>query len=255
MIPVYPRKNRRILCRLAVLLVAAALSSWVPLAASGQAPAAPAQTPPAPPAHYTLEEYRLAPGDELSINFPNNAELNHSGPIGPDGRVSIPLLGNVMLAGDTSTQAASIITNVLRDRGIAANAVPDITIMRYGTTVYVGGQVKLPGAIQLASGMDVLQAIIAAGGMTDMARTGQVAIIRRTSDNHANVFYVSVKDYIKGSPNGAIATLEPRDVVFVPRSKITEVDMWIDEYINKTIPFSRNFSYSYGNYPVTTVTK
>ncbi|WP_198137668.1 polysaccharide biosynthesis/export family protein [Terriglobus sp. TAA 43] len=224
----------------------------MPFTAFGQTPAQPAAVP---PAHYTLEEYRLAPGDELSINFPNNAELNHVGPIGPDGRVSIPLMGNVLLAGDTSTQAASVITNALRDAGIAANAVPDITIMRYGTTVYVGGQVKSPGAIQLVSGMDVLQAIIAAGGMTDMARTAQVAIIRRTSDNHANVFYVSVRNYTKGHPNGVIATLEPRDVVFVPRSKITEVDMWIDQYINKTIPFSRNFSYSYGNYPVTTVTK
>lgn len=252
MVPVYPRKNTRILFRLAILLVAATLSSWAPPTASSQTPAQPA---PAPPAHYTLEEYRLAPGDELSINFPNNAELNHVGPIGPDGRVPIPLLGNVLLAGDTSTQAAAIITNALRDAGIAAKAVPDITIMRYGTTVYVGGQVKSPGAIQLASGMDVLQAIIAAGGMTDMARTAQVAIIRRTSDNHANVFYVSIRDYTKGRPNGVIATLEPRDVVFVPRSKITEVDMWIDEYINKTIPFSRNFSYSYGNYPVTTVAK
>ncbi|MEZ2345493.1 polysaccharide biosynthesis/export family protein [Terriglobus sp. RCC_193] len=225
------------------------------LAASGQTPAASPQAASAPPAHYILEEYRLAPGDELSINFPNNAELNHVGPVGPDGRVPIPLLGNVLLAGDTSTQAASVIANALRDAGIAANAVPDITIVRYGTTVYVGGQVKSPGAIQLASGMDVLQAIIAAGGMMDTARTGQVAIIRRTSDNHANVFYVSVKDYTKGRPNAAIATLEPRDVVFVPRSKITEVDMWVDEYINKTIPFSRSLGYSFGNYPVTTVAK
>ncbi|MEK6398617.1 MAG: SLBB domain-containing protein, partial [Terriglobus sp.] len=122
-------------------------------------------------------------------------------------------------------------------------------------TVYVGGQVKSPGAIPLASGMDVLQAIIAAGGMTDTARTGQVAVIRRTADNRANVTYFSMKDYRKGKTDGVVATLQPRDVIFVPRSRIAEVDLWVDNYINKTVPFSRGFSYSYGNYPVTTVTK
>ncbi len=148
-----------------------------------------------------------------------------------------------------------MITNALRDGGIVANAIPSITIRRYGTNVYVGGQVKVPGVIQLAAGMDALQAIIAAGGLTDAARTGQVAIIRRTADNHSRVLYINVKGYTHGRQDANIAMLEPRDVVFVPRKKIAEVDMWIDDYINKTIPFSRGINYSYGNYPVNTVAK
>lgn len=231
-----------------MLCAAAGLLFALPSTVVAQQAAAPAQATPAP---YVQGEYRIGPGDDLTITFPNNYELNHTGPVGPDGRVPLPLLGNVLLAGNTQTQAAAMIRNILRDKGIAADAVPDITIAHYGTTVYVGGQVKSPGAIQLVSGMDLLQAIIAAGGMTDTARTGQVAVIRRTADNHANVMYFSVKDYQKGKPQGLIATLEPRDVIFVPRSKIAEVDMWVDNYINKTLPFSRGLSYSYGNYPVT----
>lgn len=244
--------NKHLIARAGLFLAAAVLCVALPLTAVGQNAATPASSASAP---YVQDEYRIGPGDELNISFPNNAELNHIGPVGPDGRVPLPLLGNLLIAGDTPTQAASMITNALRDAGIAANAVPDITIVRYGTTVYVGGQVKSPGAIPLASGMDVLQAIIAAGGMTDTARTGQVAVIRRTPDNHANVMYFSMKGYRKGKTDGVVATLQPRDVIFVPRSRIAEVDLWVDNYINKTVPFSRGFSYSYGNYPVTTVTK
>ena len=209
------------------------------------------QAAPAPP----LTEYVIGPGDELSVTFPNNAELNHDGPVGPDGRFPIPLLGNLLVAGDTLNQAASMINNALRDGGIVANALPSITIRRYGTSVYVGGQVRTPGVIQLAAGMDVFQAIIAAGGFTDSARSGQIAIIRRTPDNRSKVVLYNAKPLEKGHANASIAMLEPRDVIFVPRSKIAEVDMWVDNYINKTLPFSRGFNYSYGNYPVTTVAK
>lgn len=246
-----PRVSRHWIHRAGTLFAAAGMCFALVPAASAQNSAAPSKAPSAP---YVQDEYRIGPGDELTITFPNNYELNHTGPVGPDGRVPLPLLGNVLIAGDTQTQAASMIANTLRDKGIAENAVPDITIAHYGTTVYVGGQVKSPGAIQLASGMDILQAIIAAGGMTDSARTGQVAVIRRTADNHANVMYFSMKDYRKGKSDGVVATLEPRDVIFVPRSKIAEVDMWVDNYINKTLPFSRGLSYTYGNYPVTSPT-
>lgn len=245
------RNDNQMNVRTAMSLGTAVLCVALPLMAAAQSAATPAKPAAAP---YVQDEYRIGPGDELNISFPNNAELNHIGPVGPDGRVPLPLLGNLLIAGDTPTQAAAMISHALLDGGIAANAVPDITVVRYGTTIYVGGQVKSPGAIQLASGMDVLQAIIAAGGMTDTARTGQVAVIRRTADNHANVMYFSMKDYRKGKSDAVVATLQPRDVIFVPRSRIAEVDMWVDNYLNKPVPFSKGFSYSYGNYLSTTNT-
>lgn len=248
----YPHTGRpfpQVARHVAALLCLAAAAASV----AAQAFTAAAADKPAPPA--ALSEYVIGPGDELSVTFPNNAELNRDGPVGPDGRFPVPFLGNVPLAGDTITQAASLLSNALRDGGIVANAIPNITIRRYGTNVFVGGQVRTPGVIPLAAGMDVFQAIIAAGGLTDSARTGRVAIIRRTADNHSRVLYYSVKTFTKGISNESIAMLEPRDVIFVPRSKIAEVDMWVDNYINKTLPFSRGFNYSYGNYPVTTVAK
>ena len=217
-----------------------------------------AQTPgqaSAPPAAPALEEYRLGPGDELSLSFPYNAELNHDGPIGPDGRFTVPVLGSLLLSGDTTTQASARISAALREAGIVADAYPSLTVRRYGSNVYVGGQVKSPGVVLLAGGMDALQAIIAAGGLTDSAKTGQVAIIRRTDNSHSRLIYIDIKGYVNGKPGVDTAMLQPRDIVFVPRSRIAEIDLWIDNYINKTLPFSRGLNYSYGNYPVTTVAR
>ena len=215
-----------------------------------------AQATPAPvPAQAPTPEYRIGPGDELSVTFPYNAELNQQGPVAPDGRFTLPLLGNVMLAGNTLNQASALLSDALRSAGVVEKAYPNVTIRRYGTNVYVGGQVKLPGVVQLVSGMDALQAIIAAGGLTDSARTGKIALIRRGADNHPHVVYLDVKAYTQGKADATIAVLEPRDIIFIPRSKIAEVDLWVDNYINKALPFSRGVNYSYGNYPVTTVTR
>ena len=238
-------------CLTLLLLFAAALPGGAQVIASSPrtalAPRTAASTP--------TQEYRIGPGDELSVTFPNNGELNHDGPVGPDGRFALPLLGNIELAGNSLNQASAIISEALRGAGIVENANTSVTVRRYGTNVYVGGQVKLPGVIQLASGMDALQAIIAAGGLTDSAKTGQIAIIRRDAEGHPHIKYVDIKAYSHGKAGSTIAVLEPRDIIFVPRSKIAEVDLWVDNYINKTIPFSRGINYSYGNYPVTTVTR
>jgi protein involved in polysaccharide export with SLBB domain len=198
-----------------------------------------------------VADYRIGAGDELSVTFPYNAELNHDGPVGPDGRFSLPLIGSIALAGDTVTQATDIIRNALRDAGIVENAYPSVTVRRYGTNVYVGGEVHTPGVVQLAAGMDALQAVIVAGGLLESAKTGQIAIIRHDAENRPHITYVDLHGYTRGKANAKVATLEPRDVVFVPKSKIAEVDTWIDDYINKTLPFSRGLNYTYANYPAT----
>jgi protein involved in polysaccharide export with SLBB domain len=192
-------------------------------------------------------EYTLGPGDEIAVSFPYNAELNHDGPIGPDGRFTLPLVGNLELGGKTISQATQIITNTLRDQGIVANAYTSLTIRKYGVAVYVGGEVRQPGVIQLVSGMDALQAVIVAGGMLESAKSGHVAVIRRGPDNAAKVVYLDLHGYTKGKPNATTALLEPRDVIFVPRSSIAEVDRFVDDYLNRAVPFSKGLNYQFGS--------
>ncbi len=200
-----------------------------------------------------MPEYRIGPGDELAVTFPFNAELNHDGPVGPDGRFSLPLAGSLDLAGKTVPEASALISKVLRESGVVEDARASITIRRYGANVYIGGEVRLPGLVSLSPGMDAMQAVIAAGGLLDTAKTRKVAIIRRATDGHALVSYVNLRDYMHGAASAKIPPLQPRDVVFVPKSSIAEVDLWVDQYLNKSLPFGKNLNYSFGTQTTTTV--
>ncbi len=197
-------------------------------------------------------EYRLGPGDEISITFPLNAELNHDGPIGPDGRFTMPLVGSLLLAGDTINEATLKIAIALRENRIVADARPSLTIRHYNASIYVGGEIRTPGVQTLSAGMDALQAVIAAGGMLDTAKTKKVAIIRRGADGRALITYVDLKGYLRGTITSRVL-LEPRDVVFVPKSSVAEADTWIDQYLNKLLPFGKSLNYNLGNYGSTTI--
>ena len=199
-----------------------------------------------------LPEYKLGPGDEISVTFPLNAELNHDGPIGPDGRFTMTLVGSLYLAGETVDQATLTIANSLRENRIVADARPSLTIRHYAAPVYVGGEVKLPGVLQLAAGMDAVQAIIAAGGLLDTAKTKKIAIIRRAPDGRALITYLDLRAYMHGDAAGR-TPLEAHDVIFVPKSSIAEADLWVDQYLNRLLPFGRSLNYNFGNYGTNTV--
>lgn len=126
--------------------------------------------------------YRIAPGDELAISFPYNAELDHAGPVGPDGRIAIPLVGNVPVGGRTIDEVAALISADLRRQGVVEDARPTVAVRQYGGVVYVGGEVRQPGPVKLTATMDPMQAVIGAGGLLDTARTRKVVVIHRNAD-------------------------------------------------------------------------
>jgi protein involved in polysaccharide export with SLBB domain len=82
--------------------------------------------------------YRISPGDELSVTYPYNPELNLTGPVGPDGRFVVPMVGNLPVAGQTLDDVAADISARLRSGGIVADARPVVSIRTYGAVVYVG---------------------------------------------------------------------------------------------------------------------
>ncbi|MCA0201139.1 MAG: polysaccharide export protein [Proteobacteria bacterium] len=188
--------------------------------------------------------YIVGPGDELSVVFPFNAELNYEGPIGPDNNFTLPVAGTVSTAGKTSTQVEQAISQALTDRKIAQNPAVSISIRRYAQVVYVGGEVRQPGAIPLQNKMDPLQAVIAAGGALDTARTSQAVIIRRGADGKPLLRVVDLDKLIRTGDKAQAIALRPLDSIFIPKTSIAEAGLWVDQYINKIIPFQRSFSYS-----------
>lgn len=210
----------------------------------GTAPVAAQTTQASEPA---VAEYRLLAGDEISVKMPLNPELDASGPIGPDGGFSIPLAGRIPIGGLTLGDAERRISDALREAKVVANARPGIVVAKYMGAVYVGGEVRTPGAIPLTRAMNPLQAILSAGGMLNSARTRKVAIIRQAAQAPQRIETVNIRDIVKTGGSGAPVMLSPGDVIFVPKSTIAEVNLFIDQFVNGIVPNALHFNVNMGN--------
>ncbi|WP_028228899.1 polysaccharide biosynthesis/export family protein [Paraburkholderia ferrariae] len=197
----------------------------------------------------TPSVYRIQPGDDLSVVLPFNGELNYRGPVAPDGTLSMPFAGTVPAAGLSVAQLAGNIDKALAANGVAAHAQASVAIAQSSSHVYVGGQVAKPGEIPLHPGMNVMQAVIAAQGLLDTARTHEIVLIRRSPDGRPMLRTIDVDAFTQTGDPAQDVVLQTADVVFVPKSSIAEVDQWVDQYIDKVLPFNRGFDYTISNNP------
>lgn len=192
-------------------------------------------------------QYQLLPGDEISVKMPLNPELDTVGPVGPDGRFSIPLAGRVAIGGLTLDQAEVAIAAALRNARVVADARPGIVVAKYAGVVYVGGEVGRPGPVPLAQALTPLQAIINAGGLLNSARSKKVVIVRQATATPHRIETVNIRDIVKTGGTQAPLTLAPGDVVFVPKSTIAEVGLFVDQYINAIVPNALHMNINVGD--------
>jgi protein involved in polysaccharide export with SLBB domain len=195
---------------------------------------------------YTEQEYRVQVGDQLDVKFFYNPELNEQVTVRPDGRISLQLVHEIRVAGLTPSQ----LTDLLTQKYAPELKKPEIVVIvrSFGAhKIYVDGEVTKPGLVPLIGFMTVLQAISQAGGMKDTARTSEVVIIRRGENNEPFVSQVNLRKVINGTDMGQDITLKPFDIVYVPRSPIADINIWVDQYIRKNIPIpiSTGFGYTF----------
>jgi protein involved in polysaccharide export with SLBB domain len=191
----------------------------------------------APPA------YRFGPGDRLNVRFRLTPELNEVSLIGPDGTISLRASGVVRVGGLTVPEAEAAIAQA--SRRVLLN--PEVSVGFDETAanqVIVGGEVQRAGVYPLVGRRGVLEAVMLAGGFTPQARMNQVVLIRRDPDNRPMLRTVDLQGFVQSAQVNADLPLYGGDIVFVPRSRIAEVSNWVDQYINRTLPFSRTFVYS-----------
>ncbi|MBX0345070.1 polysaccharide biosynthesis/export family protein [Acetobacter sp. TBRC 12305] len=190
--------------------------------------------------------YKIEPGDDVSVVLPFNAELNYEAPVAPDGGLTIPLAGTIPAAGLTVAQVASNVDRALEVNGITKNAYASVSIRTFAGQLYVSGQVKKPGPVPIQNDMDVLQAISAAGGLMDTARSKEVVVIRRAQDGRPMLRTVDLEALTRrGDPTQEVV-LQPFDTIFVPQSSVVEADQWIDRYITRVVPFNQSINYNIG---------
>lgn len=192
--------------------------------------------------------YLIQPGDDIAVTLPFNGELNQHSPVAPDGTFTMPLAGILPAAGRSTAQLAGSIDKALAAKGVVADARATVVVTAYSGRVYVGGQVRQPGEFPLRTHMTAIQAIAAARGMLDTARTNEVVLIRRSPQDGRPMLRTINIDALthKGDPDQAVV-LQASDTIFVPKSSIAEVDQWVDQHINQALPFSKGLNYTYTN--------
>ena len=187
-------------------------------------------------------EYRIQPGDQMDVKLFYNPDLNESVTVRPDGRVSLQLAHEILAAGLTPAE----LVQVLKQSYARELDHPEITVILRtfeGQRVYVDGEVNKPALVPLSAAMTVLQSIAVAGGLKDSARTSEIAIIRRGPEGKPLVFAVDLTRVLDGTDTGQDVALMPFDVVYVPKSAIANVNVWVDQYLRKNVPVSFGLYY------------
>jgi protein involved in polysaccharide export with SLBB domain len=185
-------------------------------------------------------EYTIQLGDELAVKFFYNPDLNEQVVVRPDGRIALQLIPETIAAGKTPAELGAEL------RGLYSQELdrPAITVMVRTFTaqrIYVGGEVDEPGEQELKGPLTVMQAIARAQGALPTARLKEVIVIRRTSEGDAVILPVDIAAFRKGIDMSQDIQLLPYDVVYLPRTRIANVNKWVDEYIRQNIPFSFGF--------------
>jgi polysaccharide export outer membrane protein len=157
-------------------------------------------------------DYRLTVGDKLRVEVYKDPQLSQSLQVRPDGKVTLPLIGDVPAAGRTSSELRDAIAASLKDY-ITTPVVTVIVVETVPPMVYVMGEVNSPGPQPMHGPTSVLQALAMAGGFKDFAHTKSIKILRKTPTGLKTLMF-NYNEAVKSSQ--APLLLEPGDTVIVP---------------------------------------
>jgi polysaccharide biosynthesis/export protein len=161
------------------------------------------------------DRFLIGNDDVLAINVWKETELSRSAIVRSDGKISLPLVGEVQASGETPRQLEQAIVVKLKNY----ISEPEVTVMVQqinSQKFNILGQVVRPGSYTLTNSVTVLDAIAVAGGFRDFAKKKSIYILRQNPDGGQSRIAFNYKDVIKGKSAEQNGKLQPRDTVVVP---------------------------------------
>jgi polysaccharide export outer membrane protein len=158
------------------------------------------------------DEYQLGPGDKLRVEVYKDAQLSQSVQIRPDGKITLPLVGDIEASGSTPIELRATITKALKEY-MTNPVVTVIVVEATAATAYVLGEVNHPGAVALQAPLTILQALAIAGGLKDFADAKNIRILRKSRTGVETIDF-NYRDALRGT--GVPVYLRPGDTVVVP---------------------------------------
>jgi polysaccharide biosynthesis/export protein len=162
---------------------------------------------------YGDTEFRLGPDDVIEVSVYQEKELSATVPVRPDGKISIPLIGEMPASGKTATELQKEIS-LRYAKFISEPAVTVVVKEVNSPKVSVLGEVKNPGMYKIKDRATVLDAIAMAGGTTEYAKRDKVTLIRVNAAGETSRVKVNLDDQIKGRRGNPIYIL-PYDKIYV----------------------------------------
>jgi polysaccharide biosynthesis/export protein len=159
-------------------------------------------------------DYVIGPADSLEINVWKENDLDAKVPVRPDGKISLPLLGDVTASGFTPTQLAADLSKRLKKYVDD----PRVTVVVTGVNsrrIYIVGEVAHTGAYPLLGNMTVLQALSGAGGFSPFASLKNIYVLRNQDGTQVKLPF-NYKKVIKGENMQQNVQLRPGDTIVVP---------------------------------------
>ena len=176
----------------------------------------------------SAQEYRLRPGDAISIQFQGAEQYDQEDlMIREDGGISTTI-GEFRIAGLSIPAAQELIR---RTQQVLQDPIVSVRVLTSAPTpVWVTGEVTRPGRIPYARGMTALEALMEAGGNLPTGKTRNTLLVRHTGEGEAAVHRVDLRDF----ENPLL--LLPRDILYVPRTNIASLNIFVEQFIRKALP-------------------
>lgn len=159
--------------------------------------------------------YVIGRNDLLAISVWNEKDISRSVPVRSDGKISLPLVGEVQASGRTPLQLEQEITtrllNYITEPQVSV-IVEEINSRKFN----ILGEVEKPGSYSITLASTVVDAIALAGGFRDFAKKKDIHILRQNADGTQSRLSFNYKDFIKGKSTSQNVHLEPHDTIIVP---------------------------------------
>jgi polysaccharide export outer membrane protein len=160
------------------------------------------------------DSYHVGAGDVLKIIVWKNEEISGDYLVRPDGRVTLPLVGDVISAGRTTEFISAQISQMLKEY-IETPYVSVIISDAASNIVYVLGEVVVPGAYKIMDKLTVLQALALAGGFTEFARRDEMVLVRLEGKKQTRI-NISFRQILRSEDGGNNLLLKRGDTLVVP---------------------------------------
>lgn len=189
-------------------------------------------------------DYQMQPGDILDIKFYYNSDLNEQVTIRPDGKITLQLVDQIRAAGLTTDQLKDELTEKYSKK-VRHPEIAVIVKQCANQKVFVGGEVNSPGLITFTGNLTAIQAIFQAGGFKNTAEISSVVILRDNPGDKPIFMTRDLRGDLAGKGTRNDLLLKPYDIVFLPKTLIAKLNLFVDQYIEKLFPVSKSFGFNY----------